>query len=171
MEWVNWMFGSLAVLGVAQATFDSQPWRSILSLWVAGVCVGGIFLNVGAEFLAIVQWIVSTLIAISFVFFSVMFGEYRGAASEGEVKESRRERLIFGLVSGFLGLSFAFVIGLGSSGFSVDSAPGSSQPSLSVLGRKLTQEHLLSLEVLGLALFLILVGSGVIARSEGDEAT
>ena len=39
---------------------------------------------------------------------------------------------------------------------------------VSALGRALTGQHLLSLEVLALTLFLVLVGGGVLARPDND---
>ncbi len=75
---MGWIFGGISLSAVIMATFEKHMRRAILALWVAGIGIGALYLTVGAEFLAIVQWIVSTLVTLAFIFFSVMFGEYHG---------------------------------------------------------------------------------------------
>ncbi|MGZ3698551.1 MAG: hypothetical protein ACXWP5_10475, partial [Bdellovibrionota bacterium] len=71
-----WVFVGVTLSACATATLVGNIRRAALALWVASLGVGGIYLTMGAELLAVIQWVVSTLVAISFVFFSVMFGEY-----------------------------------------------------------------------------------------------
>ena len=161
---MEWIFAGITLSAVLMATFVSHTRHAILALWVAGLGIGALYLTVGAEFLAIVQWIVSTLVTISFVFFAVMFGEFNHPRSQSSPKKGRF--LVF--LSILLGAAFAGVIGLGSRELPVSKlAQENFSGDLSNVGRALTQENLLSLEVLALILFLVLVGGGVIARSEG----
>jgi len=163
---MGWVFAVITLSAVLMATFENQMRRAILALWVAGIGVGAMYLTVGAEFLAIIQWIVSTLGAISFIFFSVMFGEYHAPVARGSAHT--KFLVVLALI---LGISFAAIVGLGSRELPESAMNLVTQDSdLGTLGRKLTQEHLLSLEVLALTLFLVLIGGGVIARSEGSES-
>lgn len=162
---MGWVFAGITLAAVIMATFEKQIRRAILALWVAGIGVGAIYLTVGAEFLAIIQWIVSTFIAISFVFFSVMFGEYSAPASK-----NKNENYLLLSLSLVLGAGFAAIIWLGAKRLPEISLVLTQEGSdLVSIGRALTQDNLLSLEVLTITLFLVLVGGGVVARSEGGD--
>jgi NADH:ubiquinone oxidoreductase subunit 6 (subunit J) len=160
-----WIFAGITLGAVLTATFVGDIRRAVLSLWVAGLGIGAIYLTLGAEVLAVVQWIVSTLVAISFVFFSVMFGEY-GPGEEFKVDR----RLIKTGLGVLLGLAFAWVIWFGGGHFPDELLPQAGEGTdIAALGKVLTGQHLLSLEVLALTLFLVLVGGGVIARPDPQE--
>jgi NADH:ubiquinone oxidoreductase subunit 6 (subunit J) len=164
---MSWVFSGITLAAVLMATFVGHMRVAILSLWVAGLGVGAVYLTLGAEFLAIVQWIVSTLVTISFLFFAVMFGEY-----DPPVTKTTSKALFVQALSLALGCVFAILMGLISN--HLPNGPQTEFPDgsdLKVLGRVLTQQNLLSLEVLALTLFLVLVGGGVVARSEGEESS
>ena len=161
---ICWVFAAITLLAVAVATFVGDVRRAVLALWVASLGVGAIYLTLGAELLAIIQWIVSTLVAISFIFFAVMFGEY--GIEGGDAVKKRLLKTGLGLV---LGGAFTWVIYVGATHFSDDLLGHVTEGTdLFAIGKTLVTEHLLSLEVLALTLFLVLVGGGVIARPEGD---
>jgi NADH:ubiquinone oxidoreductase subunit 6 (subunit J) len=156
------IFVGITISAVLMATFVSNIRQAILALWVAGLGVGAMYLTVGAEFLAVIQWIVSTLVTISFIFFSVMFGEYNSVKTP-----LKGENIVLIVLALSLGAVFTAVIWVGSQGLPEITFQISGSPAdLALIGRKLTQENFLSLEVLALTLFLVLVGGGVIARSE-----
>jgi NADH:ubiquinone oxidoreductase subunit 6 (subunit J) len=164
-----WVFAGITLGAAGLAAFVGDIRRAVLSLWVAGLGIGAVYLLLGAEVLAIVQWIVSTLVAISFIFYSAMYGEY--GPGEGMKLDRSLIKSGLGLAAG---AAFAWVIWIGAGQVSEEKmllpAEGS---DVAALGRTLTQQHLLSLEVLALTLFLVLVGGGVIARpdagSEGES--
>jgi NADH:ubiquinone oxidoreductase subunit 6 (subunit J) len=162
-----WFFVAITLGACSMATFVGSIRRAVLALWVAGLGIGGIYLTIGAELLAVVQWILSTLVAISFVFFAVMFGEYNATESR-----TVRQRLLQGALSLALGGAFAAVIYLGVSGLPeaslVNVGPAEGADLMSI-GKSLIQENLLSLEILALTLFLVLVGAGVISRPEAID--
>lgn len=161
-----WVFAGITLAAVLVATFVNQIRQAILALWIAGLGIGALYLTVGAEFLAIIQWIVSTVVTISFVFFAVMFGEYNSSKR----KKMTKVKCLLTLMTLILGIGFAAVIELGTRSLPEGMENLSSQMSdLVVIGKSLTQDHLLSLEVLALTLFLVLVGGGVIARPEGKD--
>jgi NADH:ubiquinone oxidoreductase subunit 6 (subunit J) len=159
-----WICSGLALVAGGAACFVADIKRAVLSLWVAGLAVGGIYLSVGAELLAVVQWIVATIVAMSFIFYSVMFGEY-GKRDPRPLLE-KAKGLILPLLIGVAFVGILAITGqLTNSEIQPAATPAAGQ-SLLDLGRRLASEHLLSLEVLGLSLFLVIVGSGVIARPE-----
>ena len=163
---VAWVFAGITVGAAFLASFVSDIRRAVLALWVAGLGVGAIYLTLGAEVLAIVQWIVSTLVAISFIFFSVMFGEY----GQREIQIAFDRRLVKTGMAVLLGLGFAWVIWFGARHLPSDQYSQSMEGSdMAALGKTLTNQHLLSLEVLALTLFLVLIGGGVIARPERQK--
>ena len=173
---ILWLCSALAVGGGVAATFLNDLRRSILSLWLCSLGVGGVYLSLGAETLAVMQWIVSTLMAISFVFYAVTFGEY------GTVEaQPLKQRLISAVAPVVLGFGFIATVALGAKEFpgmidgniretpSLEMGPRQGQDMLAV-GQALTTEHLLSLELIALTLLLVIVGSGVIARPDAKEA-
>jgi NADH:ubiquinone oxidoreductase subunit 6 (subunit J) len=163
---MGWLFAGIALSAALMATFVRHMRRAILALWVAGLGVGAMYLTVGAEFLAIIQWTVSTLVTISFIFFAVLFGEYNSVEESGG-----KNGILLSLFSIVLGLGFAAIIWVGARELPENpSMFSASETNLATLGRTLTQDHLLSLEVLALTLFLVLVGGGVIARFEGGDS-
>lgn len=161
-----WICAGISLAAAAAATFVGDIRRAILALWVAGLGVGGLYLSLGAELLAVIQWIVSTLVSISFVFYAVMFGEY-GVPDRRTISE----KAVSCLSSLGLGAAFAGVIVLG--GRDLPGMMGAellvrpvANPGVMTLGRALADDYFLSLEILALTLFLVIVGSGVVARPE-----
>ncbi|MCM2278027.1 MAG: NADH-quinone oxidoreductase subunit J [Oligoflexia bacterium] len=136
--------------------------RATLALWIAGLGVGGVYLTIGAEMLAVIQWVVATLAAISFVFFAGMFGEYGF-----ERQFFDRKRAVFYGLGVIAGVAFSGVIWLaaGETG-PLDLEIPRSGNDLVAVGSFLTERHLLSLEILGITLLMALLGGGVLARPE-----
>jgi NADH-quinone oxidoreductase subunit J len=162
---MGWIFAGFGISAVLMATFARQIRHAVLALWVAGLSIGGVYLTLGAEFLAIIQWIVSTLVTLSFIFFAVMFGEYHSPTPR-----TSRHGMLLPFLSLFVGAGFTTIIWLGAKDLSESASVNEVGTSdLAVIGKMLTQENLLSLEVLALTLFLVLVGGGVIARFEGGN--
>ena len=163
---IAWIFATVVLSSVVVATFIGDVRRAVLALWIAGLAIGGLYLTLGAEFLAIIQWIVATLVAICFIFFSAMFGDY---GASGTVVPWRAR--IRGLPAVLLGLAFAGVIWFGAKGLAtgevVPIGPVAGTDLLAV-GKDLVGSHLITLEVLALTLLLVVVGGGILARPEGE---
>ncbi len=160
---VFWACSAVTLGSALLAVFVGDIRRAVFALWGAGMGAGGIYLSLGFELLAVVQWIVSTLVAISFVFYSVMFGEY-GVADPRPLGR----RAVSAILPLIIGLAVTGVIWLGLRGLS--DLPGAVAPAqgqnLGGLGSTLIEENFLSLDILALTLFLVIVGAGVIARPE-----
>ncbi|MFL5812040.1 MAG: NADH-quinone oxidoreductase subunit J [Bdellovibrionia bacterium] len=169
---ISWVFSAIALGATLTATVVQGMRQAILSLWIAGLAMGCIFLTVGAETLAVLQWIISTLVAIALFFFAVMFGEYESQQRE---KRSLRQMLnrkviVSTLIATAIGAAFAAIIYLGSADLPGGPIPAPAAGNdLASLGRVMVENHIISLEVLALTLFLILVGGGVVARPESGD--
>jgi len=59
--------------------------RTICFLWLCGLGVGGIFLSLGAEFLALVQWMTATLLLMVMSYLSMLL-------KDGETQTKRMKR-------------------------------------------------------------------------------
>jgi NADH:ubiquinone oxidoreductase subunit 6 (subunit J) len=169
---ISWIFSAIALGAALTATLVQGMRRAILALWIAGIATGCIFLTVGAETLAVIQWIISTLIAIALFFFAVMFGEYESNQNETRTLREmlNRKTIVSALIATVIGAAFAFIIYLGASDLSGGEAPvAAAGNDLASLGKVMVENHIISLEVLALTLFLILVGGGVVARPESSD--
>ncbi len=178
---IFWVCAALALVSALSACMVRDLRRAILSLWMCSLGVGGLYLAMGAETLAIVQWIVSTLIAIAFIFYAVMFGEY-SAQEEASVPAQPVSKKILQMgLPALLGIAFTATIWIGASHLpntqvvefgpvpQMDGAQIIANQNVAVLGNALAEKHFLSLQILGLTLFLVVVGGGVVARPERSD--
>jgi len=153
-----WFFSGLVIFSAVVATLARSLRIAGFSLWICGLGVGGIYLSLGAEFIAIFQWIVATLTGLMFVFYSILLG-----GREQSISWTK-----FLLVVG-LGVTFLWITWLCVQTVPAWESPLFKSEGLVALGERLIQEHLLPLEILAITLFLTIVGSGVIARPESDD--
>ena len=167
---IFWLCSIITLGAGVAATFIADMRLAVFFLWIVGMGAGGIYLSAGAELLAVIQWIVSTLLAISFIYYSVMFGEYKVSDSS---KISRK--LILLILPVLAGAGLATVLWFAARQlpdmpttdvFSLTVRASNSIKGVADLGKSLVQDHLLSLEILALTLFVVVIGSGVVARPE-----
>ncbi len=162
-----WVFALGTLSAALFAVFERNIRRATLAVWLAGLGAGAIAMTLGAETLAIVQWVVSTLVALSFLFFVAMLGE------DGETRGRPMSRREIGMLAGsiLIGAGFVGMIAFGTYhlGLTVDmnAVHGA---DLQGLGKALTGPHVLSLEIVGLTLLFVLIGGGIIARPEKPDA-
>lgn len=155
-------FAALIVGSSIISCFSNDLKRSLLFLWICGVAVGGVYLSLGLEFLAILQWLLTTAMVISFFFYFITFGEFG---------VSKKWTGFFPVLIGatFSALFCGSVL-TGLRGFGLDlPVLNSSSENLETLSKVLMEEYFLSVPVLGLILFLAGLGCGVIAREEGRK--
>jgi NADH-quinone oxidoreductase subunit J len=158
---MSWVFAVLALLSAAFATLSQNLKYSILCLWITGLGIGAIFLTINAEFLGIIQWIISTLVAISFIFFAVMFGDF------GSNERRQRRPIYLSVWSLLIGMGFSAVIWLATSGLPVrETTEKFTEIDIKKIGMGLVNTHFLALEVLTMSLFIVLIGCGSITKIE-----
>jgi NADH:ubiquinone oxidoreductase subunit 6 (subunit J) len=165
MNWLIPVLCALTIVSAVAATFLLDIRRAALSLWLTGLLIGGLYLALGAEVLAMIQWILATLSVMCFLFHAVMFGEYANPQPM-----SWTERITRAAAPLLAGMAFTSIIYLGFSSRregTPDLLAGDFPlQGLEKVGKELVEKHLLSVEVLSLTLFLVVVGVGVIARAE-----
>ncbi|MCC7442222.1 MAG: NADH-quinone oxidoreductase subunit J [Bdellovibrionales bacterium] len=150
-----WISSALAIAAAVAATLFVELKRAVLALWVCALCLGGMYLSLNAEYLAIVQWLVATLGVCAFVFFSVLLGSREG-------RESWAKPVVGLLVTGLLAALIGWVSMAHLPSIEWDRAG----EGVAGLGRVLVSDYLLPIEILALTLFLVVVGAGVITRPE-----
>ena len=166
-----------AVGGSALAVLLRDIRRAALAVWVAGLGVGAVEMSLGAEALAVSQWILSTVAVVTFVLFAVSFGEYRfdqaEKATAGAVApEGRFWTVARAAGPALLGFAFMGVIVFGYAPLEKRGglpAPAQAVPAATDLGAiagSLLHENFVALEAVALLLFLTLVGAGMVARPE-----
>ena len=159
MSLINF-FSILIFIFSVSSFFCKDPKQAILSLWVCGLAIGGVYLSLGFEFLAVLQWLLSTAMAISFFFYSLTFGEF-GAGEKEKIFPS----LFLGTV---VSVFFFTCIKKGLGEVEVGLIPVE-KDSLDVLSRALVGEYFLSVPIFSLTLFLTMLGCGMIAREENNN--
>ena len=161
-------FAVLAVVAAAFSIAFSDTRKVVIVSWVAAMSVGGLFLAYGAEFLAFVQWITATLVAISFLIYATMFGEY------GPVDNRTARDKVFDAIPAVLaGAAFFAMIWLASSELTSLAPPvgGTTQADLVAVGKAIGERHMVSLELTAFMLLAVLIGTGVISRAEDGEGS
>jgi len=169
-------FGMVTLISAVVAAFSNRIRRAGIALWLAGMGSGGLFLALGAEYLGVLQWLVTTITAIGFGLFSVLFGDF---PSQKNLGGSFRNKILIGL-AGFLGVAFCAGVLYATQSLGLDIpwrgeagqfglVSAFNQGSLEDLGKKITETHFLSVELLGILLSIALLGAGLIARPEPRE--
>jgi len=167
MDWVTAAFGGGAILCAAAAGLSKDFRGSAIGIWGAGILLGVYLLTSGAEFLALVLWILSTLSAVGFVFFSLVMGEFGKKPSEEPVIRQSRRRALIPLLGVFA--AGTVFIGLASSGFVPEAGVSKFEP-MALLGVRLVEEHMVTVIAVCFLSFVVLVCAGVVARETGSEA-
>lgn len=161
VTYATWIFASATLVSALVAAFSASTRKATLALWAAGLSAGALYLTLGAELLALLQWLVSTIVAMGSLFFVVVFDENAPTEPADYGKEILRMLppiLVAGAFSGALWL------GLRMLNEDIPGVPTDGN-NLVALGKALVEQHFLALEVVALSLFLALVGVGVISRA------
>ena len=155
-----------SVLSALLAVTRRNPVHSMLWVLSLFLHVAGIFLLLGAEFLAAVQVIVYAGAILIFYLFVIMLldvpDEERGDRFGGHWK-----------FAAFAGLSFAALAGLAHQGPLGDGAttePVVSEGAVAEIGRALFGPYALPFEIASLVLLAAIIGAIVLARKKAGES-
>lgn len=167
---------SFVLLGSAFVAAWARDLRvAVLALWISGIACGGVFLERGAEFLGVCQWILSTLVAVVGFFYAIFLGEFG-------VKTARpKGRTFSALVMSVCWMSiliFAVRESIWKGAGTHDSRAWTYLPALdfspqqgiSSLGQVIVEENLLGFEILILMVFMAILGTSVISRTHIKES-
>lgn len=152
-------FGLLAWLGAALAIQTQTPKRMAWGYSLCGISVGGIYLTIGFESLAFVQWFLTLIFSLAFSVYSYLFtDEVRDPSFKSLLKEQ--------ILPGALVLILGVIIVLGAHSALLTFNDFSRMEGVAAFGRRLIQQHLFAILILGVILFLCIVGVGVLGRPE-----
>lgn len=156
---IFYICGIVALLAAFLACIIRSSRNAGLALWCCGMSIGAMYLSLGFELLAIIQWIISTLVGISFIFYAVLFGPKPGKINIriGFVRFIATLCVCAGL---FLLISYCV------KDLFLSSELNTAKIGLGELGVDLLKNHIVSLAVIGLTLFVTIVGAGVFSRAE-----
>ena len=157
-----------SVLSALLAVTRRNPVHSMLWVLSLFLHVAGIFLLLGAEFLAAVQVIVYAGAILIFYLFVIMLldvpDEERGDRFGGHWK-----------LAAFAGLSFAALAGLAhqsplGESATAEPAAGTGEGAVAEIGRALFGPYALPFEIASLLLLAAIVGAIVLARKKAGES-
>jgi NADH-quinone oxidoreductase subunit J len=159
---IFFVLAGLAVLGALNLVLQKHPIHSALSLIVVMVCLAGLYLLMGAEFVAAVQIIVyGGAIMVLFIFVIMLL-------NAGE-----EERTDFSKIAKFAGLPLALALtasiaaGVAKSGAS---APNAAQPVIpgatEQISSMLFKEFVYPFELTSFLILVAIIGALVLAQRE-----
>lgn len=149
--------GALVFVFAVGAALMTQLRGAIICLWLCSLSVSGMFLSLGAEYLAVLVGLLATLLATVFVFHTELFG--------------RRERVpnwLIAVIAFIVGDAFVVVVWscVHTLGTGFHTPVAVQAPSLVEIGKYLVTEQFLSLQIMAIIMLTVIVGLGVISRPE-----
>lgn len=128
-----------------------------IALWLCGITLGAIYLHMGAEFLAIVQWLLSTLLCMALVFHAILLGD------QDELPSGPQWFVVLPLTTALF-----VVIGWVAYSSVLGSVPLQwNYYGLMDFGKKLVSDYFLTVVVAGLGALIALIAIGSLER-QGD---
>ena len=162
-----YLFATLTIVSAMLVIFARNPVHSVLWLILAFFNAAGLFLLLGAEFIAMLLVIVYVgAVAVLFLFIVMMLDVDFAALRSGFTKN-----LPFGLLLALVLLAeMVIAVSAWKAGpAAVGVAPAMTQPNIAALGELLYTRFLFPFELAGLILLVAMIGAIVLThRSRGD---
>jgi NADH-quinone oxidoreductase subunit J len=156
------IFGAICVAGAINLIAQKHPLYSALSLVVVMGALAGIYLLLGAEFLAAIQVIVyAGAIMVLFVFVIMLLG-----AGEEEHTRGSKIALLFGVPGMIVAAVLVVWVLLKSAPLGESIGVGSLYGSGQTIGRLLFGDFLLPFEITSVLILIAIMGAVVLARRE-----
>ncbi|WP_268122434.1 NADH-quinone oxidoreductase subunit J [Roseivirga pacifica] len=164
---IFYFFGILSAAAAIYIALTKNIIYAAFSLILCFIGLAGVFVFLGAEFIAVTQ----ILVYIGGILVLLIFGVMLTNRLKGEklVSQSRQKLLGF-LVSGML--FYVLLKGILAANFSAlewMSAESGSQTGLKTLGMNLMTEYVLAFELIGILLLIALIGAVYIAGNKRKE--
>ena len=154
---IFFILAGLSVLGALSLVLQKHPIHSALSLIVVMVCLAGLYLLMGAEFVAAVQIIVyGGAIMVLFIFVIMLLNAGAETRSKGS-----RVAVLFGIPGMLVGSLFVAWVLLQSHTPSV--AAGALPGAPRTIGWLLFHDYLLPFEVTSVLVLIAIMGAVVLA--------
>jgi NADH-quinone oxidoreductase subunit J len=156
-----WLFATVLILSALGVILARNPVHSVLFLILAFVNAAGLFILMGAEFLAMILVVVYVgAVAVLFLFVVMMLD-----VDFAELKQGFLRYLpIGGLIALFVALELGYVAGgwARSPAAAVPAAPAPALSNTAALGRVLYTQYFLFFQVAGLILLTAMIGAIVL---------
>ncbi len=158
------IFGVICVAGAVNLLAQKHPINSALSLVVVMGALAGLYLLLGAEFLAAIQVIVyAGAIMVLFVFVIMLLN-----AGEEEHTRGSKIALLFGVPGMVVGSVLVAWMLIRSQPSARDVAVGSLYGSADKIGHLLFKDYLLPFEITSVLILIAIMGAVVLARRESQ---
>jgi NADH-quinone oxidoreductase subunit J len=156
------IFGAICVAGAINLLAQKHPINSALSLVVVMGALAGLYLLLGAEFLAAIQVIVyAGAIMVLFVFTIMLLN-----AGEEEHTRGSKIALLFGVPAMVVGVVLVTWTLVHSTPALENVAVGSLYGGAKEIGRLLFRDFLLPFEITSVLILIAIMGAVVLARRE-----
>jgi NADH:ubiquinone oxidoreductase subunit 6 (subunit J) len=154
------IFALMTVGSACVAAFVQDMRKALLGLWAAGLSAGAMYLTVGQELLAIIQWVSASVATLTLLFSVALYGD------PGAKRSMNRVRAIG---PAFMSMGFVILTWFGAVAFRND-APVvlNTGSSLATLGQTLLERHLVAVEIVALLFLAATIGAGVLTRKIRD---
>lgn len=158
------LFALIATLGVVGVIVSTQIVRACVYLLVALLGVGGLYLLLGAEFLAAVQLIIYVGGTLILIVFGVMLTATRPTWS---LRPRATDWLLAGLIGALLmpAMVIAAISIADSAPATRSPAPDRSSDNLLSLGELLVGRYALAFELAAVILLVVMIGAAYLARA------
>jgi len=163
-----YLFGTIAVTGALGVLLCRSPIYSAMSLVVTFFCLGGIYILMNAEFVAVIQILVyAGAILVLFLFVIMLLN----VKPEGEkIKITPSKLVAVGVTIGLLFQIIGIFLGDIKYGpkdiYTVEAV--NEEGSIGVIGRLLYGEYVLPFEVISILLLVAVIGAVLIAKRRID---
>ena len=161
------LFAGVAIVSAANILIQRHPIYSALSLIVTFIALAGIYIQMHAEFIAVMQIVVYTgAIMVLFIFVIMLLN----VGAEQRVPDKVHVVKYFGLpLAGLLIVETGIIVSRAfstSEGIPVESASINLSGNTQLIGRALYTQYALPFEVTSILLLVAIVGAIVMAKKE-----
>jgi NADH-quinone oxidoreductase subunit J len=160
------LFAGVAVISAANILIQRHPIHSALSLIVTFIALAGIYIQMHAEFIAVMQIVVYTgAIMVLFIFVIMLLN----VGAEQRVPDRVHVVKFFGLpLAGLLILEIGLIVGraFSNGGIAVESASINLSGNTQMIGKALYTQYALPFEITSILLLVAIVGAIVMAKKE-----
>ena len=167
-------FGAVAVVTSALVIGQSNPMYSVLLLVASFGAISGLYVQLDAPFMAVIQIIVyAGAIMVLFLFVVMLLNAPREDQAEWDRSHPLRHPAVtrFGVLLGaFMLVELAWALTRSSElGTQVKAGDAATIGSVRELGRVLFTDYMFAFEATSILILVAMVGAILLARREGDE--
>jgi NADH-quinone oxidoreductase subunit J len=160
------ILGAIALGAALNILVQRHPIYSALSLILTFIALAGIYIQMHAEFIAVMQIVIYTgAIMVLFIFVIMLLN----AREESEQRPARRFIMYSGLVLSIaLTVEVSLVVFKGFTGYGIILAPpvGTLTGNTASIGKELYTRYMLPFEVTSVLLLVAIIGAIIMAKKE-----